>query len=287
MRKSEIVLSIVCLLFFAAYADSLYPQAQKLYSQKKFEAAAKSYADICPQLEAKERKICQYNEVNALIESDKAELARAAEPKLLLLISQTEPDDSLFSKLSAEDAKLQIMLNQPVRAIRSWNAAQASASPDYFSELFVLCRDMVSAFPENNLTQEDCNKVKPTDTTLLSLPRKKIVPLVTNNQQPTTPNSQPSTLNSQPTTPNPQLSTLNSQLSTPKWYVQLGAFGSKENAERLVANFKDRGVQLYITELSDKKLFTVRTGFFENAEDAKNFAEQKIEPTHKDYKIFQ
>jgi len=64
--------------------------------------------------------------------SKKITLAREAEPKLLLLISQTEPNDSLFSELSALDAKLQIMLDQPVRAVRSWKAAQASANVDYF-----------------------------------------------------------------------------------------------------------------------------------------------------------
>ncbi len=280
MKKSKVILSIICLLSFTAYAaDSLYSQARKLYSQKNFEAAAKSYADICPQLSAKEKKICQFNEVKALVESDKMDLAKAAEPKLLLLISQTEPGDSLFSELSAEDAKLQIMLNQPVRAVRSWNAAQASASPDYFPELFVLCQDIVSAFPTNGLNNENCNKVKPSDTTLISLPRKKTTPL---------PNSQLSTPSKFSTSP--QLSTLNSQLSTSstlKWYVQLGAFGSRENAEKLVASFKDKGVQLYIAELPNRNLFAVRTGFFASAEDAKIFAEQKIAPAHKDYKIFQ
>jgi len=141
MKRSGIVLSIICLLSFAAYAaDSLYSLAQKLYSQKNFEAATKIYANVCPQLAAKEKKICQFNEVKALVESNKIDLANTAEPKLLLLISQTEPDDSLFSELSAEDAKLQTMLNQPIRAVRSWNAAQASASPDYFPELFVLAK---------------------------------------------------------------------------------------------------------------------------------------------------
>ena len=259
---------MICLLSFAAYAaDSLYSQAQKLYSQKNFEEAAKSYANICPQLAAKEKRICQFNEIKALIESNKTDLASAAEPKLLLMISQTEPNDSLFAELSAEDAKLQIMLNQPVRAVRSWNAAQASASPDYFPELFVLCQDIISAFPENGLTAENCDKVKPADTTLVFLPRKKVTPLAT---------SQPQISRFPLPAPN-----------SAKWYVQLGAFSSKENAERLVASFKDKGIQLYIAELPDRKLFTVRTGFFASAEEAKIFAEQKIAPTHKDYKIFQ
>jgi septal ring-binding cell division protein DamX len=275
MKKSKITLSIICLLAFVALAaDSLYSQAQKLYSQKNFEAAAKIYANVCPQLAAEERKICQFNEIKALVESNKTDLARIAEPKLLLMISQTEPNDSLFAELSAEDAKLQTMLNQPVRAVRSWNAAQASASTDYFPELFVLCQDIISAFPENGLTTESCDKVKPADTTLVSLPRKKITPLAANQPQP-----QPQT-KPQPDSPLP---TPHSQ----KWYIQLGAFGSKENAERLVANFRDRGVELYIVELPDRKLFTVRVGFFASAEEAKNFAEQKIAPVHSDYKIFQ
>ena len=259
---------LTALLIFSAAsaADSLYSQAQKLYSQGNFEAAAKNYANACPQFRAKEKKICLFNEVKALVESNKIDPARVAEQKLSSLISQTEPDDSLFSELNAEDSRLQVMLNKPVQAIRSWNAAQASASADYFPELFVICRDIVSAFPGNGLTAENCDKVKPADTSLISLPRKKIVPLSTSRQ-------------ASPATPS-------KEENVKQWYVQLGAFGNKGNAEKLVADFKNRGVQLYITELPDRKLFAVRTSFFASTEEAKNFAEQKIEPTHKDYKIF-
>jgi len=239
-------MKIILLLASFAFANDLYSQAQKLYSQGNFEAAAKSYADVCPQLEAKEKKNCLFNEARALVESDRIDLARAAEPKLLLLISQTEPSDSLFAELSATDAKLQVMLNQPTRAVRSWNSAQTSANISYFPELFVLCQDIVSAFPNNGLTAENCNRVKPADTTLISLQRKKAVPLREGNVD--------------------------------KWYIQLGAFGSRENAEKLVAEYKNKGVGLYITELTDRKLFAVRAGFFATQNDAKAYAEQKIAP---------
>jgi cell division septation protein DedD len=269
----KIILCTVCLLVsfafaFASSADSLYSQAQKLYSQGNFESAAKTYAGICSMLEEKEKKICLLSEAKSLIEANKINLAREAEPKLLLLISQTEPNDSLFAELSALDAKLQVMLDQPVRAVRSWKAAQASASVDYFPQIYVLCQDIVAAYPANGLTAENCDKTKPADTSLISLPRKKITPLTSISQ----PSSSPS-----PSIPS----------SSKKWYIQLGVFGVKENAERLVADFKNKGVQLYIAELTDRKLFAVRTGNFSTREDAENYATQKISPVHKDYKILQ
>jgi len=258
---------------FAASADSLYSQAQKLYGQGNFEAAARTYAGVCSMLEGKDKKTCQLNETRSLVEANKINLAREAEPKLLWLISETEPNDTLFSELSALDAKLQIMLNQPVRAVRSWKAAQASASVDYFPQIYVLCRDIVSAYPGNGLTIENCDKTKPADTTLLALPRKKIVPLSGASQ------------------PQPAVVHYAAPVSTPsgakKWYVQLGAFGAKENADKLVADFKNKGVQLYIVELTERKLFTVRAGEFSTKDDAENFAVQKIAPTYKDYKILQ
>lgn len=264
MKKDKVILSIICLLVHCAFAtpDSLYALAQKLYSMGNFEAAAKAYASSCSQLEAKAKKICQFNEAKAMVESNKIDLVRAAEEKLFSLISQTEPNDTLFTEMNAEDSKLQVMLNQPAQAIRSWKTAQSSASTDYFSELFVICRDIISAFPKNELSSENCNKVKPADTSLISLPRKKITPVSIS------------------------IAPVKEEKSS-KWYVQLGAFGNKGNAEKLVANFKNKGVQLYVTELTDRKLFLVRTGFFESADAAKIFAEQKIAPTHKDYKIFQ
>ncbi|MDR2584206.1 MAG: SPOR domain-containing protein [Fibromonadaceae bacterium] len=266
----KIIFCTVCLFIcsaFGASADSLYSQAQKLYSQGNFEAAARTYAGLCSMLESKDKKTCQINEAKSLIEANKIILAREAEPKLLWLISETEPNDSLFSELSALDTKLQIMLDQPMRAVRSWKAAQASASVDYFAQIYVLCRDIVSAYPTSGLTTENCEKTKPADTSMLSLPRKKITPL--------SGTSQPTVVHY--TAPAPSS-------GAKKWYVQLGAFSLKENAEKLVADFKTRGVQLYIVE---SKHFTVRAGEFATREEAENFAAQKIAPAHKDYKILQ
>ena len=264
---------MICVAFAmlqaAAVTDSLFSQAQKLYSQGNFEEAAKVYGNLCTQLGIKEKKLCQFKEIKALAESAKQEIIVAAEEKLLSLLSQTEPNDSLFAELSAEDVKLQIMLGQPARAVRSWNAAQASANINYLSELFVLCADIVSAYPESGLTKEHCNKVKPADTSLISLPRKKIVPLEIEKPQ------APAQAQAQ-------------QAQTKKWYVQLVALSSKENAEKMVADYKQKGIQLYVTEVisSERTLFAVRTGNFENRQEAEAFAEQKIAPNHKDYKIF-
>jgi len=269
---------LVLLLAAFAFANDLYSQAQKLYSQGNFEAAAKSYAEACPKLEEKEKKICLFNEAKSLMESNKIDLVRSAEPKLLLLISQTEPADSLFSELSATDAKLQVMLNQPVRAVRSWNAAQSSANPAYFSELFVLCRDIVAAYPNNGLSAESCNKIKPADTTMISLQRKKVTALpaaTTQTPPPTTTTTAAVATATQTPPPTTQTPPPSSQA---KWYIQLGAFGSKDNAERMVAEYKGKGVELYIIELPERKLFAVRTGFFTTQNDAKIYAEQKIAP---------
>jgi hypothetical protein len=268
MKKTRIILVASILCFFASAtgastADSLYSLAQKLYSQRVFTEASAIYGSLCPQLEEREKSSCLFKEIKSLAGIKTTAAAQAAQEKLLQLLSQTEPGDSLFSELNAEAAKLQIMLKQPAMAARSWNAAHASANSDYFPELFVLCTDIVSAFPSAGLTGETCNLVKPRDTSLVNLPRNKIVPLGQAAKAP--PSKAPP-----------------SQAAS-KWCVQLGAFGARENAEKLVATFKQKGVQLYITELPERKLFAVRTGNFANAEDAKTYAEQKIKPA--EYKV--
>jgi len=281
MKNFVKIACLVCIVYALPQAtvavDSLLSQAQRLYSQGNFEEAAKVYGSLCAQLGAKERRFCQFKEIKALAESVKPEAIAAAEEKLLALLSQTEPNDSLFAELSAEDVKLQIMLGQPMRAIRSWNAAQASANVNFLSELFVLCTDIISAFPESSLTREQCNRVKPTDTSLVSLPRKKIVPLALAAKPAVATTPAQSATQSSPTTS-----------QTAKWFVQLAALSNKENAEKLVADYRQRGVQLYIAEVTsaDRKLFAVRAGNFENRQAAETFAEQKIAPTHKDYRIF-
>jgi len=278
-KTACLICAAFALLQAATVTDSLFSQAQKLYSQGNFEEAAKAYSNICAQLGMKEKKICQFKEIKALAESAKQEIIAAAEEKLLSLLSQTEPNDSLFAELSAEDVKLQIMLGQPMRAIRSWNAAQASANVNYFSELFVLCTDIVSAYPESGLTKEQCNKVKPADTSLISLPRKKIVPLDPPVQAPAPAQAQ---------APVKAPVQAPAQAQTKKWFVQLVALSSKENAEKMVADYKQKGIQLYVAEVvsAERTLFAVRAGNFENKQEAETFAEQKIAPVHKDYKVF-
>jgi cell division septation protein DedD len=270
MKKTGIGYFVSAFCFFASAAgastaDSLYSLAQKLYSQGVFTEASVVYSSLCPQLEAREKSSCLFKEIKSLAGIKTTGAAQAAQEKLLPLLSQTEPGDSLFAELNAEAAKLQIMLKQPAMAARSWNAAHASANSDYFPELFVLCQDIVSAFPEASLTNETCNTVKPRDTSLVSLPRNKIVPL---GKAP----------------PGKEAKAPPSQAAN-KWCVQLGAFGARENAEKLVATFKQKGVQLYITELPERKLFAVRTGNFATSEDAKTYAEQKIKPSHEGYKV--
>jgi hypothetical protein len=270
MKKTWIRYFVSVFCFFASSAgastaDSFYSIAQKLYSQGVFTEASVVYGNLCPQLEVHEKSSCLFKEIKSLAGIKTTGAAQAAQEKLMQLLSGTEPGDSLFAELSAEAAKLQIMLKQPAMAARSWNAAHASAGSDYFPELFVLCQDIVSAFPDAGLTGETCNMVKPRDTSLVSLPRNKIVPLGKEVKAPPG-KAQPSQ-------------------AANKWCVQLGAFGAKENAEKLVATFKQKGVQLYITELPERKLFAVRTGNFANAEEAKTYAEQKIKPSHEGYKV--
>ena len=117
--------------------------------------------------------------------------------------------------------------------------------------------------------------MKPADTSLVSLPRNKIAPLAASQAPATTPQAQAQT----------QTQASSSQPS--KWFIQLGAFGSKENAEKLVADFKPRDVLLYVVEVpsAGRTLYAVRTGTFQNKQDAETYAEQKIAPHHKDYKV--
>ena len=221
--------------------DSLHSEAQKLYSKGNFEAAAKMYANSCA---SKTNKACQFNEIKALSETGKLDLVAEAEKKILALIGKTEPNDSLYLPLMAQDSKLQIMLNQKELAVRSWNLAQESASSDYFSELYAICSDINSAFNAGLV----CDKVKPADTSLVSLQRKKVVPLQAGKPE----------------------QVANQQ---GKFYIQLGAFGVKANAEKLLNEYKSKGAELYITEIPDRNLFAVR-GNFVSKGDAEAFAKK-------------
>ncbi|GHV14582.1 hypothetical protein AGMMS49938_10970 [Fibrobacterales bacterium] len=268
-------------LFNFAFADSRTENADKLFAQGNFEAAAAAYNSVCTSLNPKDKKLCLFSEVKSLMETKKIENAQKAEIKLVSLLSQTEPSDSLFSPLFAADTRLQIMLSQPERAVRSWNTTVQSANSDFFPTIYLTCLDLIENFPSNGLTNENCQKVRPADTTLISLPRTKTAPLV---KVTAVPAAKP------PTSPSPvqDTRTANGTTTPPQnqgCLIQLGAFGNRANAEKLVSDFAKKSVPLNIAETPGSALFIVRSDKFATQVEAAAFAEQKIAPFHHDYKI--
>lgn len=73
------------------------------------------------------------------------------------------------------------------------------------------------------------------------------------------------------------------------WFLQLGAFGVKSNAEILVNNLKKRGIASSIEERQGetKTLFVVQTGNFESKDQAVDFGAQKLTPLNIEFRAMQ
>jgi cell division protein FtsN len=69
------------------------------------------------------------------------------------------------------------------------------------------------------------------------------------------------------------------------WTLQLGAFGTKSNADLLVANLKKQKISCTIIEQprGEKFLYLVQTGRFETKDQAVDFAANKLAPLKIEY----
>ena len=69
------------------------------------------------------------------------------------------------------------------------------------------------------------------------------------------------------------------------WTLQLGAFGTKSNADLLVSNLKKQKVTCTIIEQprGEKTLYLVQTGKFETKDQAVDFAANKLAPLKIEY----
>ncbi|MDR2577258.1 MAG: SPOR domain-containing protein [Chitinispirillales bacterium] len=96
-------------------------------------------------------------------------------------------------------------------------------------------------------------------------------------QQPATPAQQPAPAAQQPITVNPQVVSV-SPANTTVFTVQVGAFGSKANADNLVSRLSGTYSDITISETAsgEQTLFRVRVGSFERREDAAAFADRLI-----------
>ena len=69
------------------------------------------------------------------------------------------------------------------------------------------------------------------------------------------------------------------------WTLQLGAFGTKSNADLLVSNLKKQKISCTIIEQTrgEKTLYLVQTGKFETKDQAVDFAASKLAPLKIEY----
>jgi len=293
--------------------------AQKAYVAGKWKDAAKLFEQACPNEPDSVRTECYLWNVLALSQIGAAKEFGIAGKRLDSLIKKTNPQKAVYADLMMTKAQFQLYMGRNEKAAEALIHAIETSQPHQAIVLKKICAAVQPKVKKATL-DEACKRLDepaaeaPAADQQVSEPTKAERPAVeqpATEQKPvekpaaqdTTPTSAPdSTSKASPdttakATPAPAVQPEKktepapaTKADEPKeyWYLQLGAFGVKANAELLVKNLKKQGIAGTIEERvgETKTLYLVQTGKFETKEKAIDFGAKKLAPLNVEFRAF-
>jgi cell division septation protein DedD len=283
----------VAAVLLSAFAANAFAQtmadAQKAYVAGNWKEAAAAYEKVCPTLADSAKTECYLWNVLALSQTGVTADFSKAGKRLDSLIAKTSPQNTIYSDLMMTKAQFQLYLGKHEKAAESLNHAIETAQPRQVTVLQKVCT-AVQARVKNDILDSNCKKLNNPEAFAQAKPSAAVQPAavtqpVVQTPEQVKPEPNPVKASAEPakTVPEPATST---QKET--WYLQLGAFGVKGNADLLVSNLKKRGITAKIEERpgETKTLYVVQTGDFDSKEKAIDFGAQKLAPLNVEFRAF-
>ncbi|WP_298772119.1 SPOR domain-containing protein [uncultured Fibrobacter sp.] len=281
------VRGIAAALFFAAsaFAQSM-ADAQKAYVAGKWQEAASAYEAACPKEPDSVRTECYLWNVLALSQTGNAQSFKIAGRRLDSLIQATNPQRAIYADLMMTSAQFRMYLGKYEKAAEDLIQAIETSHPQHAVVLKKVCLAIKSKVKTETL-EERCNQLNNPDSLAAMQARLKAPQAAGQpNAQPadqvaaTTEVPQPAVVDSVPKPLPPPQPKVEENAVQPYWTLQLGAFGTKSNADLLVTNLKKQKIACTIAEQprGERMLYLVQTGHFESREQAIDFAANKLAP---------
>lgn len=244
--------------------QGLQKSADSLFALGKWAEARTTYESLCPCVPRKSRTKCLLQAIRALAQ-DSARLTEALS-RIDSLSLSTEPEDEGFGELMLTQSTLYTYAGNPELALKSWKLARQVVLPGQDVNLKALCTQIRQLFKDTTLST-DCNKI-PVLSKHLAAALNSPTPKGSSSSQAST--TEPPM--KQVVSPNPA--------SEGFWVLQFGAFSSKENAELLLKNLKNRKIpsRLVTKNTSTKVLWLVQTEPFQDKDSALQFGKATLEP---------
>lgn len=248
-------------------------KADSLFARGIWKEATLAYEALCPCVPRTTRTTCLLQAIRALAQ-DSSQITTALS-RLDSLTLSTEPEDAGFGELMLTQAMLYVQVGEPARALKSWKLARQVVLPGQDANLKALCVQIRQLWKDTTIST-DCNKIpvlaKHLAAALPSPALKSSSALLGSSQ------SSASAESMQPTiAPSP--------IPEGNWTLQFGAFSTKENAELLLQNLKNRKIpaRLVTKNTSTKVLWLVQTEPFRDKPTAELYGKATLDPLGLDY----
>lgn len=296
----KILITLTAIFATAAFAQSM-ADAQKAYVAGNWKEAAAAYEAACPKEPDSLRAECYLWNVLALSQMGSAQSFKIAGNRLDSLIKTTNPQRAIYSDLMMTSAQFRLYLGKYDKAAEDLIQAIETSHPHQAIVLQKVCKAVKAKVKSEDLNDR-CNLLNNPDSlkairtasqakaSAATEPAKVAAP------EPKPVVAEPAPAVEQPKTaapvaaapvaaPAPAPAAPAATASIEYWTLQLGAFGTKSNADLLVSNLKKQKISCTIIEQprGEKTLYLVQTGKFDTKDQAIDFAANKLAPLKIEY----
>lgn len=273
MTQQAIILATI--LATSVLAQTM-ADAQKAYVAGNWKEAAAAYEAACPKEPDSLRAECYLWNVLALSQMGNAQSFKIAGNRLDSLIKTTNPQRAIYADLMMTSAQFRLYLGKYDKAAEDLIQAIETSHPHQAIVLQKVCKAVKAKVKSEDLN-ERCNLLNNPDS---------LKAIQAASQVKAAPEPKPVVAEPAPAVEQPKEQPKATQAPAAEyWTLQLGAFGTKSNADLLVSNLKKQKISCTIIEQprGEKFLYLVQTGRFETKDQAVDFAANKLAPLKIEY----
>jgi cell division septation protein DedD len=287
----------VAAVLLSVFAASVFAQtmadAQKAYVAGNWKEAAAAYEVACPKEPDSLKAECYLWNILALSQTGSAQSFKIAGKRLDSLIQTTNPQRAIYADLMMTSAQFRLYLGKYDKAAEDLIQAIETSHPHQAVVLQKVCHAVKAKVKSEDLNDR-CNLLGNPDS-LKAIQSAKTAP-TTQPAKVAAPAPQPAASEPAPVVEQPKEqkatpapapapvatapATVPAATSAEYWTLQLGAFGTKANADLLVTNLKKQKITCTVIEQprGERTLYLVQTGRFETKDQAVDFAANKLAP---------
>lgn len=307
MKRFFTTITLFVILYTSSYCITI-ADAQKSYVAGKWEEAATMYSKVCPTELAEKQSECYLWNVLALSQIGNAKAFKEAGLRLDSLINNENPQNAIYADLKMTDAQFKLYLGKYAQAAQSLIEAIETSKPQHVVVLKKVCAavkakinsteldERCNNLDSNFISKIDTTKVQQTDTLKNIIATDSLNNINDTNSASGASGvsgiSSASAISSSSETKLVKQNATDSLTKNSKqvknseyWTLQLGAFGTKSNADLLISNLKKQNIKCTIEErpTANRILYLVYTGEFETREKAVDFAAKMLIPLKIDF----